>query len=199
MRRIAIEAVLEAPAEGLELLQGSSQQRRRSIRWRCWRTLVAGLSDGEAPVGRLLQDDALYEGLVSTVAESRGKGAGGSARALSSSSGSSPASVAPRTAARLPARRRSSSATRWTDLAENTAALKRSWFLQRTGNKAGGVGWAGPPGPSGGRPRLGPGGWAVRSAVPWVDVGWRCQRSVACRPAPRQRQLPAGRRVAASW
>ena len=93
-------------------------------------TLVAGLSAGEGTVGRLLEDDALYDGLVGTVSETEA-----TVRAVRKSAEQLEGVVArlggpDGDAARLMADAGEAAAlarNAMSDIAENTEALKRSW------------------------------------------------------------------------
>ena len=94
------------------------------------RVLVAGLSEGEGTVGRLLEDDALYDGLVGTVAETEA-----TVRAVRRSAEQLERVVArlggpEGDATRLMADAGEAAAlarNAMADIAENTEALKRSW------------------------------------------------------------------------
>ncbi len=94
------------------------------------RALVAGLSEGEGTVGRLLEDDALYDGLVGTVAETEA-----TVRAVRQSAEQLERVVAGLAgpegdATRLMADAGEAAAlarNAMSDIAENTEALKRSW------------------------------------------------------------------------
>ena len=92
--------------------------------------LVAGLSEGEGTVGRLLEDDALYDGLVGTVTETEA-----TVRAVRQSAEQLERVVArlggpEGDATRLMADAGEAAAlarNAMADIAENTEALKRSW------------------------------------------------------------------------
>ncbi len=93
-------------------------------------SLVAGLSEGEGTVGRLLEDDALYEGLVGTVEETEAtmRAVRRSAQQVELAVGrlGGPEGEAVRLladAGEAAALARNAMA----DIAENTEALKRSW------------------------------------------------------------------------